>query len=59
LGLLPAGAKLAIETPVSAGWRTAFRFRCDGDGGATVAGLGLAEFAPGSARITRLRLFPG
>jgi hypothetical protein len=59
LGLLPAGAKLTVEAPVSAGWRTGFRFRITGESGATVAGLGLAEFAPGSARITRLRLFPG
>jgi hypothetical protein len=57
LGLFPPGSQLSFEAPVSAGWRTAFRFTRAG-GAEPVAGLGLAEFAPGSTRLARLRLFP-
>jgi hypothetical protein len=57
LGLFPPGSQLRVEAPVAAGWRTAFRFSREG-GGERLAGLGLAEFEPGTARMTRLRLFP-
>ncbi len=53
LTLFPEGARLAISDPVSAGWRTAFRYVSRNG-----AGLGLAEFAR-DGRIVRLRLFPG
>lgn len=56
--LFPVGARLTVEAPLSAGWRTAFRFARE-QGEARVAGLGLAEFEPGTSRIARLRLFPG
>jgi hypothetical protein len=55
LSLLPEGSRLAIERPISAGWTTSFRFRIDGP--SPIDGLGLFEFAPGSARIVRARLF--
>jgi hypothetical protein len=54
LEVFPDGAGLIVSEPISAGWRTAFRY-LSRDG----VGLGLAEFTRGSARICRLRLFPG
>jgi hypothetical protein len=54
LELLPADSGFAVRDAVSAGWRTAFRFTSR-----DASGLGLAEFASGSKRISRLRLFPG
>jgi limonene-1,2-epoxide hydrolase len=54
LALFPNGAGLEFSDPVACGWRIAFRFSSR-----DTAGLGLAELAPGSTRIERLRLFPG
>lgn len=56
LAALPAGCRLAIESPVAAGWTTTFRFQLAG--GQPEQGLGLLEFAPRSRRLKRARFFP-
>jgi hypothetical protein len=53
---LPAGSRLEIAAPVTAGWTTSFRFRIDGP--APSEGLALLEFAPDARRIRRARFFP-
>jgi hypothetical protein len=53
---LPAGSRLEIAAPVTAGWTTSFRFRIDGP--APSEGLALFEFAPDTRRIRRARFFP-
>jgi hypothetical protein len=50
-----AGGRIAVESPVSAGWTTSFRFAFDGKNAA--AGLARFEFEPGSGRIHRARFF--
>jgi hypothetical protein len=50
---LPAGSRLSIDAPVTAGWTTSFRFRIDGP--APSEGLALLEFD--AQRIRRARFF--
>jgi hypothetical protein len=52
--LASAGKRLTIESPVTAGWTTSFRFRFDG--ATPCEGLALLEFA-GDRRIRRARFF--
>lgn len=52
---LPAGSRLTITAPVTAGWTTSFRFVLDGP--TPSEGLALLEFAPDVRRIRRARFF--
>jgi hypothetical protein len=56
LSALPAGSRLVVTAPVTAGWTTSFRFGIDGP--SPSEGLALLEFAPDRRRIRRARFFP-
>ncbi|MCU1278265.1 MAG: hypothetical protein JWM53_1811, partial [bacterium] len=56
LTALPAGSRLEVAAPVTAGWTTSFRFRVDGP--TPIEGLALLEFATEPRRIRRARFFP-
>ena len=55
LSHLPAGSRLSVEAPISAGWTTACRFRIDGP--TPSSGLALFETAPKTQRLCRARFF--
>jgi hypothetical protein len=55
LAELPAGSRLVIEQPISAGWVTACRYRIEGP--SPSQGLALFETDPQALLLTRARFF--